>query len=226
MLWDVFISHASEDKDMVARPLARQLEAFGLRVWFDETQLRVGDSLRAKIDEGLAQSRFGVVIVSPAFFNKPWTQTELNGLFARLDEKVIIPIWHGVSADVVKAASPLLASIVAASTASGIGAVSEKILATAAPYLRPTQMQPSRAYSTQMDFPSDAVRRAVEVLESIAEPATWRHLDRDHRARLSSGRLDGFGFSDTHRDFVWFCGSTLCSSSSFLRCSAKSGSPR
>ena len=65
--WDVFISHASEDKDDFVRPLAEDLEQRGLRVWFDESTLRVGDSLRRSIDRGLAQSRFGIVVLSPYF---------------------------------------------------------------------------------------------------------------------------------------------------------------
>lgn len=80
---DFFISHASEDKEAVARPLADELKARGFRVWLDEFELRLGDSLRAKIDEGLRVSRFGVVILSPAFFSKRWPQQELNGLAAR-----------------------------------------------------------------------------------------------------------------------------------------------
>ena len=64
--WEVFISHASEDKDTVARPLANHLAALGVKVWFDKSELRLGDSLRTKIDAGLARSRFGVVILSPS----------------------------------------------------------------------------------------------------------------------------------------------------------------
>ena len=64
--FDVFISHATEDKEEVARPLARALDAEGLRVWYDEFELRIGDSLRRKIDTGVARSRFGVVIISPS----------------------------------------------------------------------------------------------------------------------------------------------------------------
>jgi hypothetical protein len=50
--WEVFISHASEDKDAVVRPFAEALEARGLKVWYDEFTLRVGDSLRQSIDRG------------------------------------------------------------------------------------------------------------------------------------------------------------------------------
>ena len=65
--WDVFISHATEDKEAIARPLADALRDGGLRVWYDEFSLTLGDSLRQSIDRGLARSLFGVVVVSPSF---------------------------------------------------------------------------------------------------------------------------------------------------------------
>ena len=76
--WDVFISHASEDKEAIATPLAEALQEEGLRVWYDDFSLRLGDSLRESIDRGLARSRFGVVILSGYFFGKHWPQQELQ----------------------------------------------------------------------------------------------------------------------------------------------------
>ena len=73
--WDVFISHASEDKETVARPLAEALARRGVKVWFDAEQLTLGDSLRRSIDQGLAQSRYGIVILSRRFFAKEWPDT-------------------------------------------------------------------------------------------------------------------------------------------------------
>jgi hypothetical protein len=67
---DVFISHASEDKDDFVRSLANSLISHGLNVWYDEMTLRIGDSLRQKIDKGLANSRVGLVVLSPAFISK------------------------------------------------------------------------------------------------------------------------------------------------------------
>lgn len=67
---DVFISHAWEDKAAVARPLADALVTRGYEVWYDEFTLKLGDSLRAKIDEGLRSARFAVVILSPSFITK------------------------------------------------------------------------------------------------------------------------------------------------------------
>ena len=83
MLYDVFVSHASEDKDDFVRPLAQRLRAEHLEVWYDEFTLNVGDSLRRSIDRGLSQSRFGLVVLSPSFFGKQWSQWELDGLVAR-----------------------------------------------------------------------------------------------------------------------------------------------
>ncbi len=117
---DVFLSHASEDKDAIARPLKDALEARGLSVWFDELKIRVGQSIRQEIERGIAGSRFGVVIVSPNFFAKQWTQAELDALFGKkMDsgENLILPIWHHVSKDEVQRQSPLLAGVLALNTA-------------------------------------------------------------------------------------------------------------
>jgi len=117
--YDVFISHATEDKDEIVRPLANALVAEGLRVWYDEFELRIGDSLRRKIDNGLAKSRFGVVVLSHAFFAKNWSQYELDGLVTRemTGEQVILPLWHGLTKREVIGYSPSLADKVARSTA-------------------------------------------------------------------------------------------------------------
>ena len=62
--YDVFVAHASEDKEAIVRPLAHALRADGLVVWYDEFELKMGDSLRRKIDHGLAKSRVGLVVLS------------------------------------------------------------------------------------------------------------------------------------------------------------------
>jgi len=122
--WDVFVSHASEDKDFV-RPLAEALHETNLSVWYDEFELRVGDSLRRKIDEGLAQSRYGIVVVSHSFFAKNWPQQELDGLMSReiAGTKVILPVWHKISFEEVRHYSPILSGLVAAKSDQGIETV-------------------------------------------------------------------------------------------------------
>ncbi len=118
--YDAFISHATEDKEDLVRPLADILKNMGYAIWYDEFQLRVGDSLRRSIDKGLASSRFGIVVLSPSFFAKQWPQYELDGLVAKeiVGDKVILPLWHKVSKNEVIGYSPTLADKVALNTAS------------------------------------------------------------------------------------------------------------
>jgi hypothetical protein len=128
--WDVFISHASEDKTEVASPLAAALRNKGVAVWYDEFSLKLGDSLRSSIDYGLANTRYGVVILSKHFFQKNWPVQELNGLSTRevAGNKVILPVWHNVSADEVRGFSPILADRLAAKSDIGIEALVEQII--------------------------------------------------------------------------------------------------
>lgn len=116
--WDVFISHASEDKDSFARPLAVALRSLGVSVWYDEFSLHLGDSLSRSIDKGLASSSFGLVVISPHFLKKPWSEYELRGLISREieEDRVILPIWHGVTRRQVVEFSPPLADKVALKT--------------------------------------------------------------------------------------------------------------
>ena len=126
MEYDAFISHASEDKEIFVEPLANALRGSGLNVWYDRFELKLGDSLREKIDQGLANSRYGVVVLSRAFFSKEWPKSELDALVTRQNnegKKVILPIWHDVTADEVKKFSPILASKMAARSTDGIEAV-------------------------------------------------------------------------------------------------------
>src|ERR1044072_4901014 len=108
--FDVFICHASEDKGFV-RPLTIALRKLGVRVWFDEFEIEIGDSLSKKIDKGLIASRFGVVVLSPDFLEKAWTNYEFRGLISKemIGDKVILPLWHGLTIEQVRKYSPPLA---------------------------------------------------------------------------------------------------------------------
>lgn len=97
--WDVFISHAREDTDKVVPPVFIPFEEAGLRVWLDEQELRLGDSIRERIDEEFAKSAYGVLIVSPQYLAKVWPKREFNALLA-LEEpggKIILPAWHDIT---------------------------------------------------------------------------------------------------------------------------------
>lgn len=120
---DAFVVHATKDKATVARPIHAGLQARGYRIWMDEFTLKVGDSLRRKIDEGLTSARFGIVIVSPAFFAREWPQRELDALFSKelvQERKVILPVWHELDQEVVSEKAPLIAGRIAVHTAKGV----------------------------------------------------------------------------------------------------------
>lgn len=127
---DVFICHASEDKENLVRPLAEALIQENITVWYDEFELTIGDSLRRKIDNGIGMSRYGVVVLSKAFFNKNWPQHELDGLFEKemaTGEKVVLPIWHDIDKDEVMKYSTPLAGRYAISSNEGLEKITAEI---------------------------------------------------------------------------------------------------
>jgi hypothetical protein len=113
--YDVFVSHASEDKAYVRR-LTAALKKAEIKVWYDEDAIAWGDDLRQSIDKGLANSHYGIVVFSKAFLKrKHWTEHELNGLFAkeRKRRKVILPIWHNITDRELLRYSPAFADRIA-----------------------------------------------------------------------------------------------------------------
>ena len=120
VIYDVFVSHASEDKSYV-EPLVEALKNAGITVWYDRLVLVWGDDLRSRIDHGLANCRFGIVILSEAFLKKKkWTEFELNGMFAReqAGRTLVLPVWHGITRDDLLVYSPTLADRLAKISAS------------------------------------------------------------------------------------------------------------
>ena len=172
MEYDVFISHASQDKQSFVEPLANALKEAGLRVWYDRFELRLGDSLREKIDEGLLNSRYGVVVLSKAFFQKPWLQAELDGLVTRQNsegKKVILPIWHEVGFEDVKQFSPILAGKLAAQSSQGPEAVVAQILAVV------KDETPKHQSVFQTDTSISLRERCLEVIRAD-DVLAWRAL--------------------------------------------------
>jgi hypothetical protein len=155
--YDAFMSHAAEDK-AVAEPIVHGLSARGHRIWFDSAELLVGDVLGAGIDHGLARSRFGIFVLSPMFFAKPWPTTELNAVVSLAvesgDIRRLLPVLHNMeNADLLRC-SPILASRVSARTSDGLATVTEVLdaalrrtprsLATPTPAIRPTSVRVER----------------------------------------------------------------------------------
>jgi hypothetical protein len=120
--YDVFISHAWEDKKTFVDEFVEELIAFGIKVWYDKDKITWGDSMRAKIDEGLRKSKFGIAVISPHYIadGKYWTKTELDGLFQleSINGKTLLPIWHNITKKEVMDYSPIIAGKLAMTTAS------------------------------------------------------------------------------------------------------------
>jgi hypothetical protein len=97
--WDVFISHASEDKEQLVRPLADALKDYGIKVWYDSFNLRPGLSLGRSIDAGIAGAEFGIVVLSPHFITKDWPRYELDALRQRHTEQGerLLTLWHALA---------------------------------------------------------------------------------------------------------------------------------
>jgi Leucine-rich repeat (LRR) protein len=196
-LWDVFISHASSDAADVAMPLAKGLKRAGLRVWIDQQEIRIGDSIRAKIDDGLSRSRFGVVILSPAFFERDWTSRELGALLAVEDDgqRVVLPVWHNVTREDVRRYSPLLSDVAAAHTRQGlqpvIASIVDKVLYGADD--APSRIRPS------------ITRQIVEAICVRKDASTFRDLMHSHTnvlCRALGVVEDHFGASYSNFDGV------------------------
>jgi len=147
--FDAFISHASEDKDEFVRPLAQRLTALGIRIWYDEHELQVGDSLREAIERGLAHSNYGIVVLSPDFFAKRWPQRELSGLAARESSgrKVILPVWFKLNFEDIEKVAPMLADRVAARSQDGMDAVVQRLIRVIRPDLSPQGTVGGPSYS-------------------------------------------------------------------------------
>ena len=110
---DTFICHANEDKASIARPLRDALREIGINAWLDESEVQIGDSIRNKIDEGLSSCRSATVILSRTFFEKYWTQYEIEGILQRQvrREILLLPVRHGITIEEIRNHSPSLAGI-------------------------------------------------------------------------------------------------------------------
>jgi len=100
--------------------LVYALKSEGLSVWYDEFEMKIGDSLRRKIDKGLANSRFGIVVLSKDFIKKGWTNYELDGIITKVvtGEQILLPIWHNITKKEVIDFSPSLADKLARNTST------------------------------------------------------------------------------------------------------------
>ncbi|ELK44159.1 toll/interleukin-1 receptor domain-containing protein [Halobacillus sp. BAB-2008] len=124
--YDVFISHSANDKDSFVNDLAEALKDANVSVWYDSDSIGWGKSIRQEIDNGLAYSKYGIVVISPSFIEKYWTNYELDGILSKegaTKSQIILPIWHNVTADQVQKYSLSLSNKLALNT--GINTIDE-----------------------------------------------------------------------------------------------------
>lgn len=184
-LYDVFICHASEDKNTVVRELAHLLRHKHIEVWYDEFSLQIGDSIRQVIEKGLRQSRFGIVVLSKTFFQKKWSQYELDGLLEMEiigHDKVILPVWHKIDHSYVAKFSPPLAGRLAAKTSIGLTNVADQLSKVIKPQSSPLIHARDYLISWKINPPVITDKYWLNVIEAsnnllpfgaIPESVTW-----------------------------------------------------
>jgi hypothetical protein len=145
----------------------------------------LGDSIRRTIDKGLGRSRYGIVVLSAAFFAKQWTQYELDGLVEAemaKKEKAILPLWHGVSYQQVFAYSPALASRKAAMTANGLDTVLSEILRIVRPEKDPIVVASNVLERHSVLAPPTNDKRWVDIIATSTRfHDSWRNRQRHSR---------------------------------------------
>lgn len=126
-----FISHDSRDKEAFVRPLAYELIRNFCTVWYDEFSLKVGDSLRANIEQGLKETKKCIVVLSPNFLtNEGWGRAEFDSIFTREileQQNVVLPVWLNVGVKDVYNYSPRLADKVGLSSSLGVAEVARRL---------------------------------------------------------------------------------------------------
>lgn len=160
---DLFISHASEDKDDLVRPLAEQLKRAGVDVWYDEYTVLPGDSITESLDKGMIECEYGLVVISPAYLQKKWTEYELKSLLTKdvNKGKTIIPVWHNVDYETVSKRSLYLADKKAINSSDGIGHLVFEIIRTVRPdiishfSLKAAMRELKKTAKEEMHFSSD-----------------------------------------------------------------------
>ena len=118
--YDVFISHANSDKPTIVEDLYASLNHLGIRIFYDKESLEWGDNWKNRILDGTAKAEFAIIVISENFFDREWTEKELNEFLHRQNtsgQKVILPILHGISAGDLRQKYPSVADIQAINSA-------------------------------------------------------------------------------------------------------------
>jgi hypothetical protein len=127
--YDVFISHAFEDKNAFTNALALALKKEGLKVWYSGFELKLGDSIATSVNNALKGAEYAIVVISPIYLQKQWAMSELKALFTQEAERTrILPILHNISVDEIIKHLPMLADRYAISSEKGLEFIVDKVL--------------------------------------------------------------------------------------------------
>ncbi len=201
-MWDVFISHASEDKEPFVRLLVKELSKYGVAVWYDEFSLELGDSLSASIDKGLMDSKYGLVVLSPAFFEKKWTNYEYRSLLAKefSNGKTILPIWHNVDYDYVASKNLHLADIKALSSSIGLSKLAFEIIRVIRPDIISSYLTISAFRQLKVQGHAEEISiKHLLISDQVRHTSLPKHLV--IASRMFSALFPFNGFEDIIKDF-------------------------
>lgn len=113
-LYDVFISHANKDKNDYVNELKKSIDKLKINVFYDKDTLEWGDKWKDKILEGVEKAEFAIIVISENFFDREWTEKELNEFLSRQNangQKIILPILHNITTSQLKEKYPDVADI-------------------------------------------------------------------------------------------------------------------
>ena len=197
--WDAFLCHATEDKPDFVDPLYQELTRLGLAIWYDKFEIKVGQSLRGKVEEGLSRSRFGIVVFSPDFFRKSWTREELDGLFTLQLEKAgrsrILPVWHKVTKADVIAHSPILAGKLGLKSADGVKLVARRL----AEIIKPKVFHVAHTQKRVKDAATSLIEQLSEIERGLDAHVTLNSAIKPTLDELSAAAKPGIVASATDR---------------------------
>lgn len=114
-IYSIFVSHASDDKINYVNELVDEIKSLGITVFYDNDAISWGDNLKEKIDEGLKNCQLAVIVISPYYFGREWTEYEIQTLLTRQNaekKKLIMPILHNISKEDLVKHYPLLKDVV------------------------------------------------------------------------------------------------------------------
>lgn len=184
MKYDVFISHASEDKVSMVKSLVDRFESKNIKVWYDQNRILPGDSIIQSISEGLRESRICLVILSKAFLKKDWTKLELGmtNLLKDSNSQRLVPVYYGITHNEVAKRLPFLADIKAIDARIGIAKVVKALEALLA-------KEEGNGATTYKNLNELDLLQISELFEA-AEDVRMKFISKDIRTFIDLSKLD------------------------------------